>query len=54
MALGWHHKDLELDYGSTDWSDSSASFSKIDDDAFARAIREGRDKREYRTVVPSR
>jgi hypothetical protein len=54
MALSWRHKDLDLDYGSSDWSDPGVALSEIDDDAFARAIREGRTQREHRRPVTSR
>ena len=45
MALSWRHKDFNLDYGASDWSESSVALSEVDDDAFARAIREGRSRR---------
>ncbi len=42
MAVSWRQKHTEWEYGSDAWSNDDDGLCDIDDEDFARAIREGR------------
>ncbi len=42
MAVSWRRRHAEWEFDTDAWSDDDGGLSDIDDEAFARAIREGR------------